>query len=207
MRAQRTGRDCAVRVPSPDAALGDGLAAARPRPPRKALPARRACGLIKRMSANKQILTNVGGKSISEKEVFIEISKQCMEPHVFQPKATTQTVPIQSDTGSPRSEVIAEQTRKSSEPAPIMSGAWPAKSPDVLAEKFLELAYEHRKLKLQTFQLQYEIEFAIRLLHKQPNQDGVVEPAVKRLDEALQKFKVEEALKQNLDVELEGPGE
>ena len=86
-------------------------------------------------------------------------------------------------------------------------GAFPIKSPDTLAEKFLELASHYRKLQLEALQLQHEVASAIRWIQMQPNQDGVIEFAAKRLGEVLQKFKVEDIPQANPEADLALPEE
>ena len=71
-----------------------------------------------------------------------------------------------------------------------------------LTERFLNLSQNHIKLKIQTEQLRYEIEFIVSLIHRmEPSGDQLAKVVAKRLTDALHKFKVEES-REVIDVRI-----
>jgi hypothetical protein len=62
-----------------------------------------------------------------------------------------------------------------------------------LTERFLDLSQRHIKLKIQSEQLRHEVEFVISLIHRiEPSRNQVTNIVVKRLADALQKFRLDQ---------------
>ncbi len=74
--------------------------------------------------------------------------------------------------------------------------SFPKKSPDSLGEKFVELLQRHRQLEIQALQLQSEVEFALRMIQMEPRRNTVADLVANRLNEALQKFKIQKNAKE-----------